>query len=69
MPKGYTVTDVMERIRFTTGGREVKHYDISIVTALGATGTISVPEVEYTKENIPKLLEDLRGKLDVAFEL
>jgi len=69
MAEGYTVTDVMERKRFTGGGREITYYDISIVTDKGGTGTLRVRDAEYEKKAVAVKLEELRAKIDQAFEL
>ena len=69
MAKGYMVTDVGERERYSAQGRRVLYYDVSIVTDSGATGTLRIPAKEYTIEKAQKLLDEFRAKLDIAFEV
>lgn len=69
MAKGYTVTDVGERERYSAQGRRVLYYDISIITDLGASGTLRVEAKDYEKEATKKLLSEFRDKLNIAFEL
>lgn len=63
----YTVTDVSERRRFTTGGKETLAYDIHIMTERGSTGSIRVDAADYEKEAVKKFLDDLAEKLEMPF--
>lgn len=69
MPKGYTVTDVNERQRFTAGGGQQTLFDIHILTDRGATGSVRVPAADYEKEKVKAILDALAAKLDLAFTL
>lgn len=65
----YAVTDVNQRKRFTPGGKQVIVYDIYILTARGATGSLRVAAADYEAEKVRTLLEELARELDMPFEL
>jgi len=65
----YTVTDVNQRRRFTRAGKEALFYDIHITTERGTTGSIRIPVVDYEKEKVKVLLQELADSLEMPFEL
>ena len=69
MSDKYEVTDVNERRRFTPGGKEQTFVHITIRTIRGSTGSIKIPVVEYTAENVKVELENLANMLDMPFEV
>lgn len=67
MPGAYEILDVHKRERFTPGGSRVSYYEIGMVTALGATGTLRIKEIEYKKETLAGTLAAFAKELDRAF--
>lgn len=65
----YTVTDTREVSRLTQGGAERKMYRVWLTTSEGATGSVDIPENDWTEERVPEILEEKARQLDLAFSL
>lgn len=64
MAQDYTDVDIIERTDITPEGRVVKKYRISATTKLGIRFTIEIPEVDFTKEKVNKLLTEKAQHID-----
>lgn len=69
MSEKYTVTDVDERRRFSTGGKQITFYDIQIRTARGSTGSVQIDQADYEKEKVRSILDALYERLEMPFAL
>jgi len=66
---GYKVSDTREVSTLTQTGTERKFYRVWLITDNGATGSVDIPEKEWTPEAVPGILEEKAAKLDLAFSL
>jgi hypothetical protein len=65
----YEVKDTRVIRGMTEAGTPTVEYRVWIETKHGATGQMSIPESEWTKQNIKKVLKDYAVNLDLAFSL
>jgi len=69
MAATYKVTDVVQRERFTAGGKRVSYYDVTIETPRGSTGTKRIAASEYSKDKLKGLLDEFAAMLDLPYTL
>lgn len=69
MADGYTVTDVVQRQRFSPAGARVSFYDLYVTTDRGTSGTLRIDQKDYNKETVKAMLDDFAKSLDMPFDL
>jgi hypothetical protein len=62
----FKVTDTRQINTLTQAGSTVTVYRVWITTNRGATGTLDVPQEQWTTEALPKLLAEKAQELDLA---
>ena len=59
---GFRIIDTIPRTEMTKRGEFVKIYEITFETETGVVDTISIPESEYTPEEVEKRIKELAEK-------
>ena len=69
MAKLYHDVEVVERTEITPAGKIVKVYRVSAYTAKETRFTINVPEKQFIKESVDKLLAERASFIDEIQDL
>jgi len=69
MAKLYTVDDVMERTTITRTGLIQKMYRVTATSVSGTVFTVEIPEPDFTKENVDKILTEKATLLETIKKL
>jgi len=56
--KLYTIEEVTRRTELTPAGRFEVVYDVSFTTKSGVRDTVVIPEAEYNRETVKRLVEE-----------
>jgi len=66
---GYKVTDTQRITTMTPAGGTVQSYRVWLVTDRGATGQVDVPLDQWNEKDLPGVLGEQAGLLDLAFNV
>jgi hypothetical protein len=69
MAKRYTVQEIVERSTISRSGKVEKLYRVSATSESGTAFTVEIPEVEFTKEKVDKILVDKAALMDEVKKL
>ena len=67
--KAYHDVTVTERTNITPGGKIEKEYRVSATTKKGSFFSIAVPESDFSKESVDKLLTEKATLIDSVQDL
>lgn len=64
-PTTWTVTGQTEQTQINPAGSPVRGVQVFYTTGAGHQGSVFVPYVQYTQENVRNLVQDAAARMDV----